>query len=201
LGDAARLYRAAFDKAPSSRLALLGFNAAFRAGDGDKGVAMLESWLRGHPDDLLALGALAEGQLRLGRLPAARSAYEAVLTGDPQNGPAANNLAQVLLRLNDRGALAMAERAARLAPQDANVLDTLGWTRARNGALELGLKTLREARLRAPDSRDIRYHLAWTLNRSGKKDEARSELAGALRGTGEFEGEADARELRRELGV
>ena len=77
--DAARHYRAAFDKAPSSRLALLGFNAAFRAGDGDRGVALLEGWLRTHPDDLIVLGALAEGQLRLGRLPAARSAYEAVL--------------------------------------------------------------------------------------------------------------------------
>lgn len=199
--DAARHYRAAFDKAPSPRLALLGFNAAFRAGDGDKGVALLEGWLRTHPDDLIVLGALAEGQLRLGRLPAARSAYEAVLARDPQNAAAANNLAQVLLRQNDSGALSMAERAARLAPQDANALDTLGWTRARNGSLEVGLKTLREARLRAPDSRDIRFHLAWVLSRSGKKDEARSELAGALKGAGEFESEAEARELRRELGV
>lgn len=55
--------------------------------------------------------------------------------------------------------------------------------------------------MRAPDSRDIRYHLAWVLHRSGKKDEARSELAGALKGTGEFESEADAQALRRELGV
>ena len=199
--EAAQAYRAAFDKAPSARLALLGFSAAFRAGEGDKSMAMLESWLRAHPGDVLVQAALAEGHLRLGRLPAARSAYEALLAREPQNGAAANNLAQVLLRQNDSGALAMAERAARLAPEDANALDTLGWTRARSGALDIALTTLREARVRAPDSRDIRYHLAWVLHRSGKKDEARSELAGALKGTGEFESEADAQALRRELGV
>ena len=41
---------------------------------------------------------------------------------------------------------------------------------------------LREARQRAPESRDIRYHLAWALHRSGQRDAARSELAAARDG-------------------
>jgi tetratricopeptide (TPR) repeat protein len=104
------------------------------------------------------------------------------------------------MRLNDPGALAMAEKAARLAPTDANALDTLGWLQARSGALALGLKTLREARLRAPDSREVRYHLAWVLHRSGKRDEARDELAAVFRSQGDFESQAEAQTLRRELG-
>lgn len=199
--EALRQYQAALAKAPASNLALLAFAAAFRAGDGAQGVALLETWLRGHADDIVARAALAEGYLRLNRLAEARSAYDAVLARDPRNGMAANNLAQVLLRLNDAGAVAAAERAARLVPGDANVLDTLGWARARSGALDIGLKTLRDARLKAPESRDIRYHLAWALHRSGKREEARLELAAALRAEGEFESAQEARQLRGELGL
>ena len=199
--DALRTYRAAFEAAPSSPLALRIFSAAYRAGQAEEGVAALESWLRRQPGDLVARGALAEASLRLGRLPAARAAYEAVLAGDPNNAAAANNLAQVLLRQNDAGALAMAERAVRIAPGDANALDTLGWLQVRGGALDVGLKTLREARLRAPESREIRYHLAWALSRKGMKDEACGELVTALKGQGEFESEAEARRLHQELGA
>ena len=196
-----RLYQAAFDKAPSTALALRSFNAAFQAGEGGRGVTVLEGWLRRQPDALQARAALAEGYLRLGQLAQARAGYETLLARDPQNATAANNLAQVLMRLNDAGALPMAERAARLAPADANALDTLGWLQARSGALDVSLKTLREARLRAPESRDVRYHLAWVLHRTGRRDEARAELAAALGARGVFESQAEAEVLRRELGV
>lgn len=199
--EAVRFYQAAFDKAPSTALALRSFNAAFLAGEGARGVAVLESWLRRQPEALQARAALAEGYLRLGQLAQARAAYEALLVRDPQNAAAANNLAQVLMRLNDAGALPMAERAARLAPADANALDTLGWLQARSGALDVSLKTLREARLRAPESRDVRYHLAWVLHRTGRRDEARNELLAALSARGVFESQAEAEVLRRELGV
>lgn len=200
-GEAMRHYQAAFDKAPSTALALRGFNAAFQAGEGERGVALLEGWSRRQPDAMPVQAALAEGYLRLGRLKEARSAYQALLGRDPHNAAATNNLAQVLMRLNDPGALAMAEKAVRLAPDDPNALDTLGWLQARSGALDLGLKTLREARLRAPESRELRYHLAWVLHRSGKRDEARSELAAAFGNQGDFESQAEAQTLRRELGV
>lgn len=199
--EALRYYRAAWTKAPSSGLALAALTAAFRAGSGAQGVELLEAWLRTHPEDGVARSALAEGYLRLNRLAEARSAYEALLAREPQNGAAANNLAQVLLRLNDAGAVPIAEKAVKLAPGDANVLDTLGWARARSGALEIGLTTLRDASLKAPESRDIRYHLAWTLFRSGKREDARAELAAALRGNGEFESAPEARQLRMELGM
>ncbi|TXH79305.1 XrtA/PEP-CTERM system TPR-repeat protein PrsT [Thauera aminoaromatica] len=200
-GVALAAYRAGFERAPSSALALRAFAAAFKAGQGAEGVSLIEAWLRRQPDDLAARAALAEGSLRLDRLPAAKAAYELLLAREPGNANAANNLAQVLLRQNDERALPMAERAVSLAPDNPDALDTLGWLRARSGALDVGVKTLREARQRAPESRDIRYHLAWALHRSGQRDAARSELAAALGGRGPFDSEAEARHLRRELGV
>ncbi|WP_346288906.1 XrtA/PEP-CTERM system TPR-repeat protein PrsT [Zoogloea sp.] len=198
--EADRQYRAGMARQPSTELLLRSFRASFLTGSGAKGVEQVEAWLRTHPDDGPALAALAEGRFRLGRLGAARTAYEALLAKEPRNAAAANNLAQVLMRLNDPGALAMAERAVRLSPGDAASLDTLGWLQVRGGALEAALKTLREARQRAPESRDIRFHLAWVLSRRGMKEEARAELAAALRGKGEFESERDARVLGEELG-
>jgi hypothetical protein len=77
----------------------------------------------------------------------------------------------------------MAERAVawpRTAPTPSTPWAGCG----RSGALDVGVKTLREARQRAPESREIRYHLAWALHRSGQRDAARSELAAALGGRG-----------------
>ena len=139
-GVALAAYRAGFERAPSSALALRVFAAAFKAGQGAHGVSLIEAWLRREPDDLAARAALAEGSLRLDRLPAARAAYELLLAREPGNASAANNLAQVLLRQNDERALMMAERAVSLAPTSPDALDTLGWLRARSGALEGGVK-------------------------------------------------------------
>lgn len=197
--EADRQYRAGMARKPSTELLLRSFRVAFLTGSGARGVEQVERWLRAHPDDAPALAALAEGRFRLGQLGPARTAYEALLAREPRNAGVANNLAQVLMRLNDPGALAMAERAVQLAPGDAASLDTLGWLQVRSGALEAALKTLREARQRAPESRDIRFHLAWVLTRRGLKEEARAELAAALRGKGEFESEKEARALGDEL--
>ncbi|HMV19300.1 MAG TPA: tetratricopeptide repeat protein, partial [Rhodocyclaceae bacterium] len=199
--DAARLYRSAFDKAPSLALVLRGVETSFQAGEGDRAVSLLDTWLRTHPNDLTARSALAESHFRLGHLADARRLYEGVLVAEPANANVANNLAQILMALNDPGALNAAEAAYRLAPGDANVLDTVGWARARSGALDIGLKALREARLRAPESREIRYHLAWVLLRKGLRDEARAELQGALNSTNGSGYDIEIQNLRRELGV
>jgi hypothetical protein len=58
---------------PPRRLALRSFNAAFQAGEGARGVALLEAWLRRQPEALAVQAALAEGYLRLGRLGPARN--------------------------------------------------------------------------------------------------------------------------------
>ncbi|MEL7088232.1 MAG: tetratricopeptide repeat protein, partial [Planctomycetota bacterium] len=60
----------------------------------------------------------------------ARDAYERLLAADPDNLEVLNNLAYILAKnLEDpRAALPLAKRAAELAPDNAAVLDTLGWT-------------------------------------------------------------------------
>jgi Flp pilus assembly protein TadD len=60
------------------------------------------------------------------------------------------------------------------------VIDTLGWAVARAGRLDEAMRHLRDARLRAPDDPEIRWHLGYALARQGRIDEARAELSIAL---------------------
>ena len=101
---------------------------------------------------------------------------------------------------NDKGATGFAERAYALRPNDPAVIDTLGWLLFRQGQVDRGLALLRDARLRDSTDPEIRYHLAAALAKSGRRTEAREEVAQALKGGASFAGIEDARKLQTELG-
>jgi putative PEP-CTERM system TPR-repeat lipoprotein len=179
--DAVASYRAALDRQSDPGVAVRLYQAYFAAGQSSAGLEFMQVWSQKYPKDALAAKALAEGYLRVGNLTAARSSYEALLKQQPDNPELLNNLASVLARQGDPRALELAERAHALAPNDAAVQDTLGWLLVRAGKLETGLRHLREARLRAPQNPEIRYHLAAALAEVGRKEEARAELDEALK--------------------
>ena len=192
-------YRTALAKEETIENALALARGQVRAGNPAKAAEFLESWLKSRPDDLLALRGLAESYLAAKNFPAAKVRYEELLSRQGDDSGVLNNLANALLALGDPKALEYAERANRLAPQDAAIQDTLGWTLVKQGQLDQGLRHLREARLRDPDNPEIRYHLASALARAGRKNEARGELEHALRGDAKFDEVSDARKLLRDL--
>jgi tetratricopeptide (TPR) repeat protein len=197
---AAQAYRNALEREPSSANAQRQAHALALANDLPKAVEALSAWLKKQPDDLGARAALAEIYMRAGRWKEARESYDKVIAAQPNAAGILNNQATVLQRLRDPGAEAMAERAYKLAPQDPNVVDTYGWGQAMLGKLDVALRLLRDARLRQPESGEIRYHLAWTLARLGRKQEAREELSYALQAGGSFDSLAEAKALMNELG-
>ncbi|MFA9476759.1 tetratricopeptide repeat protein [Phycisphaerales bacterium AB-hyl4] len=77
----------------------------------------------------------------------ARQVYEQVLEAAPEDVAALNNLAFLLAtQLGEpESALPLAERATELAPQNARVLDTLGWTQYKMGLHEQARATLEQA--------------------------------------------------------
>jgi putative PEP-CTERM system TPR-repeat lipoprotein len=193
-------YGAALKKDDSTDMALRLFRAYVDGRELAKGVAFLEKWYRDHPNQPVVLRTIADGQLRLGHLGEARTAYERLLKGQPDDALILNNLAQVALRQNDKSAAALAERAYALRPADPVVEDTLGWILVRQDQLDRGIGLLRDARLRDPANAEIRYHLAVGLHKSGRKAEARDELRQALKSGSSFDGIEDARKLDNELG-
>ncbi len=160
---------------------------------------LAERWLKTHPDDVAVWKALGDAQARAGDFPSARRSYEAAVKRRANDVEALNNLANVMIRQGEAAAAAAtADKALAEDPGNVAVIDTAGWAHHLAGNGGRALQLLRDARLRAPDSPEIRYHLAAALAKAGRKAEAREELEVALRGSG-FDGQQGALALSQSL--
>ncbi|MDE2276427.1 MAG: tetratricopeptide repeat protein, partial [Burkholderiales bacterium] len=158
-------------------------------------LALVEAWVRVHPADTVAANLLAQAHVRSGRFAAAREVYQRLRAARPTDAGVLNDLANVLLALNDLQALATAEQALAADPGNALVIDTAGWAAFRAGKVDRAAQLLRDARLRDPGNGAIRYHLAAVLAQTGRRSEARDELSAALKSGAEFDGRAAAQAL------
>lgn len=97
-----------------------------------------------------------------------------LLSFKPDHAHAYNALGYTLADRTDRHAeaLALIEKAVKLAPDDAFIIDSLGWVQYRMGRLEDSITNLRLAFAKRPDP-EIAAHLGEVLWAHGKKDEAR----------------------------
>ena len=195
-------YRKAHQLEPSSETLLRLFRALAMQSTQDGGkaaVSLAEQWLKANPKDNATRRALADTYARTGNFKSAKATYEELLKLQPDDSPALNNLANILLRLKDPGAVKIAEQAVAKNPNNANAVDTLGWALFQNGQDDRALQLLRDARLREPANSEIRYHLAAVLAKTGRKKEARDELEAALKPGTPFEGSTEAAALLKNL--
>jgi putative PEP-CTERM system TPR-repeat lipoprotein len=160
---------------------------------------LAQRWLKDHPQDQETRRLLGELYVRTGNMSGAKEQYLALQQLLPQDPGAANDLANVLAVLQDPQALTVAEKALSLAPNDANVIDTAGWTAHLFGKTDRALLLLRDARLRGPDKPVIRYHLGAALAKAGRKAEAVEELTAALQTKGGFDGRGQAESQLKSL--
>jgi putative PEP-CTERM system TPR-repeat lipoprotein len=178
--QAIKAYEQALEKgAGTATLAKL-HRALSAAGDTQAAEQRLVGWIKQHPQDLAARNYAAESYMRTQRNREAIAQYEILLKAKPDNVIFLNNLATLYQREKDPRALATAEQALKLAPDQPGVQDTLGWILVEQGKLPRGLDLLRKAAARAPKSAALRYHYGVALARSGKKAEAKKELEAAL---------------------
>ena len=117
-----------------------------------------------------ALLAVTEGQLDL-----AESDLRRVISLQPANAAAINALGYTLADLTDRydEAELLINQAYELQPDDASIIDSMGWISYRRGRLKEAEVYLREA-WKAMRNAEIAAHLGEVLWVSGQKDEARS---------------------------
>lgn len=141
------------------------------------------SALKLKPDLADAHRGLGQCQQALGQVAQAADSYRRALTINGKDLVSLNNLAWMLAetRKDLEAALPLAVRAAELAPQAAEILDTLGWIHYRRGAYAEAEKILGRASERAPDSAMVRYHLGATYARLGRKEDAVLHLRRAVR--------------------
>jgi putative PEP-CTERM system TPR-repeat lipoprotein len=194
-GDAAAMYELAYQRAKTWDLLASAISALRLAGDAGRGETLVRDWLETAPNDANARLVLAELLQSAGRAEAALTEYVRVIEGDPDNVAALNNAAWFAHERKDPRALPYAERAAQLAPDNAAVLDTLGWILTQQGRARDALGHLTKAAQLTPDALEIRYHLAVAQVDVGQREAARQTLAALLAAEGPFEQRDAARQL------
>ena len=139
-------------------------------------------------------GALGEKNFR-----SAVALYQAVIALQPDNVVALNNLAWSAGQLGDPKAIGYAERAVRLAPENAAALDTLGTLLVSKGDASKGLEYLKKAADLAPKRHDIRLNYAKALVKAGRTEDARKELTALQAVTDDFPGKSEIPTLLKQL--
>lgn len=162
------------------------------------GEAFARKWLADHPADYGFRHYLAEHALRTGDLKEAVTHYQLLVSQQPNNPLALNNLAWVAGQLGDPKALGYAERALKLAPDNPAILDTTGVLLTAKGDVAKGLEYLTRAVTLAPDRHDIRLNYAKALLKAGRTEEARKELVKLQAVSQDFAGKSEIAALLKQ---
>lgn len=126
--------------------------------------------LPNHPDLLYETAMLAD---KNGKHDVAERLLRKLIQLKPDHAHAYNALGYSLLERNERvaEALTLVEKALQLAPEDAAIMDSVGWGYYRNGRLDDSVNMLRRAYAGNPDP-EVASHLGEVLWMRGDKDEA-----------------------------
>lgn len=189
------MYERAFQLSKTGPLQVQLYRALLAAGQESQADARMAAWLKGQPGDLATRLYLAGSKLAKEQFQAAIGHYEYVIARQAGNVVALNDLAWAYQHAGDSRALATAERALALAPDNAAVLDTLGWIVLQQGDATRAIAVLRQAAKLAPASPDVHYHLGLALLKSGDKPGARQQLQQLLDGKQPFAQRAQAQAL------
>jgi tetratricopeptide (TPR) repeat protein len=145
--------------------------------------------------DVPALMQLAMINEQLKDYPAARDAYEELLTVAPNSLSAINNLAVIYseqLGQIDK-AHDLATRARDAAPNEPHTADTLGWILYKKGDYSNALPLLQESAGKLPNSPEIEFHLGTVHYMLGQEEPARAALQKAADASADFPGKEQAR--------
>ena len=161
----------------------------------------VHEWLKANPSDTAIRLYLGEAYLRRDNCGSAVGQYESVLSTQPDNVIALNNVSWCYQKMDDPRAVAVAERALQLKPDNPAILDTLGWTLVQKGDPKRGVELLKKAVALAPRSPDIRIHYVHGLVSSRDNYRARQELERMLLDFPQLRQDQKVARLSHSLGV
>lgn len=199
--DAAALaYRAGLKHVNTTTQAVKLHAVLLAAGKNTEAERFSASWQKEFPKDIGFEFYLGDKALERKDLRSAEKHYAAVLKQQASNVMALNNLAWVTGKLKKDGAIAYAEKANALAPNQPGILDTLATLRSENGDHATALELQTKALSLQPNNPMLKLSLAKIQLKAGKKDLARTAL-NELSGLGEaFPAQAEVATLLKEIG-
>ncbi|NJL59095.1 MAG: tetratricopeptide repeat protein [Desulfobacteraceae bacterium] len=127
--------------------------------------------------------------------------YQEALKVKPDFGPAANNLAYIMV---ERGkdldiALKYAQIAKSKMPDDPSVMDTLGWVLYKKGRYPSAIQEFKESVEKMPENAVARYHLGLAYYQNQQKALAKEQLEKALSLNSKFDGAEEAKKILSQL--
>jgi tetratricopeptide (TPR) repeat protein len=148
----------------------------------DDARTLLDAALKDHPDDPDLLYSRSLVFERMNKIDAAEKDLRAVLAVAPDDARTLNALGYMLAvhtkRLDE--AHDLVGRALTLDPNDAAIIDSMGWVEFKRGNTEAASQLLKRAFADFPDP-EVAAHLGEVLWTMGRKDEARTVWDSALR--------------------
>lgn len=199
LADANASYQKAYQLEPAGPIAISWSRTQRAMGQGVQSLAPLVKWLDAHPEDDNVRLYLATANRNLGRLDEAQKQLSYLVSKNPENFLAHNELAityETLKRPSD--ALQHAEQAYKLRPAPA-IADTLAMILLRQGQSQRALKLLEQAVNGGATEPEIHYHYAVALADAGQTGKARAKLQELLASKQAFSEQAAARSLLASL--
>ncbi len=145
------------------------------SGNTDKAFQVLNDGLESLPEDIALRYARALIAVGLGELELAESDLRRIISIQPDNAAAINALGYTLADLTERydEAEELILLAYELQPEDASIIDSMGWISYRLGRLAEAEAYMREA-WKIMRNAEVAAHLGEVLWARGQKDEARS---------------------------
>lgn len=197
--SAATAYRDGLKQVSSPELAIKLHSvllAANKASDADR---FATTWQRDNPKDAAFLLYLGDGAISRKDYATAEKLYSNVTKMLPNNAVAYNNLAWVTARLNKDGAIALAEKANTLAPNQPAFMDTLAVLLSDKGDYAKAVEWQTKVVTLQPQNPVFKLNLAKIHIKGGKKDLAKAQLDELAKLGDKFGGQKEVAELLKTL--
>ena len=169
-------YRTALQKSEPTTAAVKLHATLVEAGKRADADRFAAAWPAGHPQDAAFRLYLGDVALTQRDFALAQTHYLSVVKLQPQNVMALNNIAWLMVKLAQPGAVAYAEKANQLAPQRPALMDTLASALLAENQATRALEVQKKALEIAPDDAPMRLNLARIYLKTGDKAQARVEL-------------------------
>ena len=196
---AAELYRQALKKFPLPLIAIKLHTTLTAAKKESEAGAVANAWLSNNPKDTVFLAYIGDSAMQRGDYKTAETIFQKMIAIEPANAAALNNIAWVLTALGKPGAVAYAERAVALHPEQAGLQDTLATALAANNQVAKAIDVQTRALALAPGDNVLHLNLARLYIQAGDKTAARTELSELAKLGNKFRAQAEVERLLKSL--
>lgn len=191
-------YKTAVTKNDAGTAALRLHATLVAAGRAPEASRFADGWLKDHPQDQVFRFHLGDAALAVGDLALAEARYLDVLKSQPEHALALNNVAWLKMKQNKPGALDYAERAVKVAPNQAPLMDTLAMVLSAAGQHARAVEVQKQVVAKAPQLPGFRLNLAKIYVAAGDKAQARQELT-ELAKLKDFPGQSEVEQMLKKL--